>query len=122
MLDSRISGFFPPSDILSPVILSTAARAVDDLSIALPQRAQLRFKRTDRALAEGKMWIRRGIYLRYFRPLSEEEYALLFKCFLKAGFLLPPDPDLPVILPGELSAGEDATLAALLSRSASEIL
>jgi hypothetical protein len=40
---------------------------------------------------------------------------VLFRQFLEAGFLLPPVPSQPVILPGELSPGEDAKLTSVLS-------
>ena len=116
------AGRLPPSDILSPVVLAAAARAVDDLRTALPLRETIRFRRTDTALAEGCAWTRRGPYLRPSTPLSEEAYTALFRRFLESGFVLPPDPSSPAILPGELSAGEDAALAALLCRPTSEIL
>jgi hypothetical protein len=38
-----------------------------------------------------------------------------FRRFLAAGFLLPPVPDSPLILPGEMSKGEEAALAAVLN-------
>ncbi len=103
------------------MVLAAAARAVDDLRSALPLRAAIRFRRTEAALAAGA-WTRRGPYLRPDAPLSEEAYAALFRRFLKAGFLLPPGADSPIILPGELSDGEDAALADLLCRPPSEIL
>ena len=122
LLEASVADAFPPSDILSPVALAAAGRAVDDLRAALPVRAEIRFRRVEAALAEGGPWTRRGPYLRPARPLSPEGYAALFRRFLTAGFLLPPDAALPAILPGELSAGEDAALAALLREPTSEIL
>ncbi len=122
LLDASVADAFPPSDILSPVALAAAGRAVDDLRAALPVRAEVRFGRIDAALSEGGPWTRRGPYLRPERALSGEGYATLFRRFLGAGFLLPPDAALPAILPGELSAGEVAALAALLRESTSEIL
>jgi hypothetical protein len=43
-----------------------------------------------------------------------EDYAALFRRFLDGGFLLPPGQEEPAILPGELSPGEEAKLAALI--------
>jgi hypothetical protein len=41
-------------------------------------------------------------------------YPALFRRFLDNGFLLPPSPSQPAILPGELSPGEAAKLTGLL--------
>jgi hypothetical protein len=38
----------------------------------------------------------------------------LFKKFLAGGFLIPPEPQEPLILPGELSAGEAAKLSGVI--------
>lgn len=123
LLDPAFADRFPPSDVLSPVVLTAACRAVDDLIAALPLRAQLRFRHTETALSgSGTAWRRRGPYLRLAQLPSADEYASLFHLFLEAGFLLPPDPASPAILPLELSPGEDARLAALLSRATSKIL
>jgi hypothetical protein len=59
-------------------------------------------------------WQRRGVYLTLAAPLGEEAYTALFRRFLDQGFLLPPCPGQPLILPGQLSPGEEAALAALL--------
>jgi hypothetical protein len=105
---------FPPSDILSPVVLAVAARGVYDL-LAAQERARPVLPKVFKAL-ENSSWERRGIYLNLKKKLTSEEWAALFNKFLEAGFLLPPDPAQPVILPGELSAGEDAKLAAALAQ------
>jgi len=39
-----------------------------------------------------------------------QEWETLFKQFLEAGFLLPPTPSFPLILPAEMSDGEEAKL------------
>jgi hypothetical protein len=58
------------------------------------------------------MWHSQGIYL----TLKEKiEWETLFNQFLKAGFLIPPTPSQPLILPGEMSDGEEAKLAAALT-------
>jgi hypothetical protein len=48
-------------------------------------------------------WRREGIYIYIDAP---DDYRELFKKFLDGGFLIPPEPQEPLILPGELSAGE----------------
>jgi hypothetical protein len=104
----------PQSDILSPVLLSIAARGIHDL-LASPQRAKPALGRTNKALLKTPVWRRQGIYLTLKETPTAEKWETLFRQFLDAGFLLPPTPFQPVILPGELSDGEDIKLAGLLS-------
>ncbi|MCL2558559.1 MAG: hypothetical protein FWE09_08780 [Treponema sp.] len=101
----------PPGDFLPPALLAVAARGLHDI-IAATDRAR-RFPRVEKALrAPGCAWRHRGIYLTH--QCAGENWEALFRAFLDAGFLLPPDPCQPAILPGELSAGEEARLAELL--------
>jgi len=100
---------FPESDSLPPVLLAAAARGIYDL-LAAPERANLKFPRVEKTLKNSR-WRRTGIYLELREKPETEEWAALFKKFLEAGFLLPPMPCFPVILPGELSDGEEAKLA-----------
>jgi hypothetical protein len=102
---------FPESDNLPPVLLAAAARGIYDLSAA-PERADLNFPRIEKALKDSR-WRRTGIYLELREKPETEEWAALFKKFLEAGFLLPPEPCFPVILPGELSDGEEAKMAGM---------
>ncbi|MDR3342738.1 MAG: hypothetical protein LBT14_08135 [Treponema sp.] len=104
---------FPPSDILSPVLLTAAVRSIYDLIAAMPERGSVAFPHIPEALAHST-WRRRGIYLYYPELLDAEQYSTLFLHFLESGFLLPPSENLPLILPGALSPGEEAKLAALL--------
>ena len=104
----------PSGDALSPILLAVAARGVYDL-LASPQRARPTMPRVMKALQKSR-WQKRGIYLSLEEEVNEEEWAALFQQFLEAGFLLPPVQSQPLILPGELSAGEEAKLAALLSK------
>jgi len=104
----------PPNELISPIVLATAARGIHDL-IASPQRAHPHLPRTYKALkADICPWRREGIYLYLKDPPDEKGWAAYFDKFLQAGFLLPPTPEHPVILPGELSDGEDAKLAEML--------
>jgi hypothetical protein len=94
------------------VISAAAARSVHDLAAAAA-RGAVNYPRLWKALSGGP-WIRRGIYLSLREPPSPEAYEALFRHFLDAGFLLPPGPCSPLILPGLLSPGEEAKLAALI--------
>jgi hypothetical protein len=128
--DPGLEGRFPPSDIIPPVILAAATRGIFDLIAAGKQREPV-YPKIDRVLDSGKrsgqgpdqrpgpcpgFWRRRGIYL---SPQLDPQDAgalweALFRRFLEGGFLLPPSPREPLILPGILSPGEEAKLAALL--------
>ncbi|GHV71110.1 hypothetical protein AGMMS49928_21520 [Spirochaetia bacterium] len=100
-------------DMLSPVIIAAAARSVHDL-IAAPERGKVNYLKIKKTLAYDKcIWQQRGIYLSLKSP--PDSYAELFSIFLEGGFLLPPDLHQPLILPGELSPGEESNLAELLS-------
>jgi hypothetical protein len=109
----------PPGDILSPILLAVATRGVHDLiaatqQVAATQRAEPQLLRTFKVLQTQTKWQRQGIYLYLKEEHEPDEYAALFHRFLDAGFLLPPVSFHPLILPGELSDGEDAKLAAVL--------
>ena len=107
----------PPGDILPPVLLAAAARGIYDL-LASSMRAKPVLPRTFKALQKSPLgWQRQGIYLTLKEKPRDEEWAALFRQFLDAGFLLPPTSSQPVILPGELSPGEDAKLATALGAS-----
>jgi hypothetical protein len=107
--ESRV---FPPSDIIAPLLLAPATRAIYDL-IASPERGRPRFPGIEAALSNSP-WCKQGIYCSLATPLEERDYAALFHRFLENGFLLPPTQNAPLILPGTLSAGEEAKLAGLV--------
>jgi hypothetical protein len=111
VFDEEDSRVFPPSDNIAPITLAPATRAIYDL-IASPERGSPRFPRIDAALSNSP-WRKQGIYCSLAKPLGERDYAALFHRFLEGGFLLPPTQNAPLILPGTLSAGEEAKLAAL---------
>jgi len=102
----------PAGDILSPLLLAVAARGVYDI-IASPQRAKTDLPQVAKVLQKSE-WRREGIYLYTKEKMSESEWTTLFKKFLEAGFLLPPTQSAPLILPAEISTGEEAKLAAVL--------
>jgi len=106
--------WLPSSDALPPVLLAVATRGVYDL-LAAPERAKPEFPRIKKALRQSR-WQRQGIYLTLREESKEGEWDALFDQFFEAGFLLPPTPDHPLILPGELSQGEETKLAAALCR------
>jgi len=106
----------PVSDILSPILLAVATRGVYDL-LSAQDRTKPNFLRIAKALQTSKTWQCRGIYLYPKEKRESETWPVLFNKFLDAGFLLPPTPSQPLILPGELSDGEEAKLAAVLSDS-----
>jgi hypothetical protein len=106
---------FPESDNLPPVLLAAAVRGIYDL-FAAPERANFNFPRVEKALINNG-WRRTGIYLELREKPETGEWAALFQKFLEAGFLLPPAPAFPVILPGKLSDGEEAKLAGVIEIS-----
>jgi hypothetical protein len=103
----------PHSERLSPILLATAARGLHNL-LASPQRAKPDFPRIFKVLQNNTIWQRQGIYLTLKEPPAPGIWENLFNTFLDAGFLLPPDPSQPLILPGILSQGEETKLAGLL--------
>jgi hypothetical protein len=107
-------GSFPAGDLIPPVLLAPAARSL--YSLAAEQKAlsqNYRFPKIDKAL-KGSIWRRNGIYLTINRETEKEEYKKLFLNFLDGGFLIPPSPLEPLILPRIMSDGEEAKLASLL--------
>jgi hypothetical protein len=105
----------PPSDIFSPILLAIAARGLYDI-LASPERAKPLLPRTFNELTlKNSRWQQEGIYLSLKEKPKNSEWTELFNHFFEAGFLLPSNPAHPLILPGELSDGEDAKLAALIT-------
>jgi hypothetical protein len=102
------------SEIVSPMILAATVRAVYDL-IAAKDRGNLNYKKIMGVL-EGTTdtWRREGIYI-YRASMQKNDYEALRQKFFGAGFFLSPNPEDPLILPGELSDGEESVLAGLLA-------
>jgi hypothetical protein len=110
---------FPPAGFVSPLLLAGTERAVYDL-LACPERGNMAFKRVKSALEQEnvkKNWRLDGIYVYSLKAADSESWAGLFRQFLEGGFLLPPLPSEPLIIPGEMSCGEEAALSELLSRA-----
>ena len=109
--DEKLLSQLPPNDALSPVFFSVATRGIYNL-LASPERSKPKLPRAAKAIQNSR-WMRKGIYL-YLKEKPDNNWDLLFDKFLEAGFLLPPVFAHPLILPGELSAGEEAKLASVL--------
>ncbi|MDR0496849.1 MAG: hypothetical protein LBH42_04475, partial [Treponema sp.] len=79
----------------------------------------------EKVLLGKSLWQRQGIYLtveplnlnarRQVPAMEREEYEAMFRRFLEGGFLIPPSPLEPLILPGSMSPGEESKLAKLLA-------
>ncbi|MDR2479433.1 MAG: hypothetical protein LBD48_08995 [Treponema sp.] len=115
-LDPAFEAVLPPDDLLSPVLLAAATRGIYEIIAAAPERVKDAYPRIGKALCQSS-WQRRGIYLFPARNTDPGTWPALFCRFLDSGFLLPPGPAYPAILPGELSPGEETKLAALVKDS-----
>ena len=105
---------FPPGDLIPPVLLAPAVRSLYELAKIMKAQSILKFGKIERALVKSR-WRRKGIYLTLKPDIEKAEYETLFKCFLEGGFLIPPSSSEPAIIPFEMSPGEEAKLAQLLS-------
>jgi hypothetical protein len=123
VLDKNMEELFPPGELISPALLAPAARALHDLSAILKNYSADRshYAKIEKVLKNSKeqqrwrRWHSHGIYLTVEPGMNQEEYAALFRRFLDGGFLIPPSPAEPLILPLSMSAGEEAKLAELLT-------
>jgi hypothetical protein len=118
VLDSKLEAQFPSGDIIAAAILAAVTRAVYDL-LASPERGNPKFPKIEKALETPREfprhpWKREGIYLTYSGNVDMDFWETLWKQFMEAGFLLPPTPEDPLILPGILSPGEETKLAGLV--------
>ena len=136
VLGREIENAFPAGELVPAVLLAPAARALYDLAAA--QKAFLpdgpRYPILGKALGglksgrpksggpgpKGSPWRRQGIYLTLEPGTNMEEYAALFRRFLEGGFLIPPSPREPIILPLSMSHGEESKLAGLLGKQDAE--
>jgi hypothetical protein len=100
---------------ISPVIMALSIRAIYD-ALHNPDRGRVVYRRVEAALA-GSVWRREGIYVVLKERVTDEEWTRIFRRFLEAGFLVPPTQQDPLVLPGELSPGEENALAGCLQNS-----
>ena len=125
VLEKSLDASFPPGDLIPPVLLAAAARALYDLAAVLKENKIPRYPKIEKALSQSHgsgtggassggsgVWRRQGIYLT--TELNKTNYAELFKKFLEGGFLIPPSSEEPAILPFTMSQGEEAKLAELI--------
>ena len=122
-LEKSLDASFPAGELIPPVLLAPAARALYNLAAAIkaPGQNRLRYQKIEMALGNqkadrkgGSPWQQNGIYLTVEQDMKMEEYKILFLRFLEGGFLIPPSPLEPLILPALMSKGEEAKLAELL--------
>jgi hypothetical protein len=102
----------PPPDLIPPAVLAALTRGIYDLIAAAPDRGKPPPPIIGAALSRGP-WRRRGIYLSPAEAPKPGAWEGVFRRFLAGGFLIPPAPGEPLILPGVLSPGEGAKLAEL---------
>ena len=107
VLDENLD--FPEGDLVPPALLAPATRALYDLASAIKAKTFPEYQKINKAL-KSSSWQRQGIYL----TTEEGEYTALFNKFLEGGFLIPPSPREPAILPFHMSSGEESKLALLL--------
>ena len=119
VLDRDKDASFPAGEIIPPVLLAPATRALYDLLAVIKEgsRGRRMYSKVEKAI-KGGPWRRRGIYLTMEADgaAGGEKYASLFRRFLEGGFLIPPSPMEPLILPAAMSPGEEAKLAELLGK------
>ncbi|MDR1148042.1 MAG: hypothetical protein LBK66_05365 [Spirochaetaceae bacterium] len=109
---------YPPAGFVSPLLLAAAARAVYDM-LACPERGFMRLKLIKKTFEQPetqKNWRLEGIYIYPARKNAAKNWGAYFRGFADGGFMLPPGPDEPIILPDELSKGEEVALSKLLPR------
>ena len=115
VLDKSLSASFPAGELIPPVLLAPATRAMYNLAAALKASGQgsPRYGNIEKALKDSP-WHRRGIYLSLKADMDRERYKTLFLNFLEGGFLIPPSAREPAILPMSMSKGEEAKLMQML--------
>jgi hypothetical protein len=116
--DKTFSDKYPPAGFVSPLLLAAATRAVYDM-LACPKRGLMRLRLIKKTLEQPEIqinWRLDGIYIYPARGNAVKNWSTYFRGFADGGFLLPPGPDEPLILPDELSKGEESALSELLLR------
>ena len=116
VLDKSLDTGFPAGDLIPPVLLAPATRALYNLIAAMKAPPHQRYRKIEKAIINSR-WQRNGIYLKIKMDLDMDGYKALFLHFLENGFLIPPSSAEPLILPMTMSKGEESKLAVLLSES-----
>ena len=117
VLDESLDTSFPAGDLIAPVLLAPATRALYNLVAEIKNKDSM-FYKTKYKIIDKKQLKRRGIYLSLAKDIDTETYKNIFKSFLKGGFLIPPSMHEPVILPPLMTPGEESQLAKLLGEYA----
>ncbi|MCL2007142.1 MAG: hypothetical protein FWG77_03565 [Treponema sp.] len=120
VLDKTLDASFSPGDLIPPVLLAPAIRALYNLISAIKQAKEAnkgpRFYQKVEISLRSSPWQRNGIYLRLKTSIEPGKYKELFQYFLEGGFLIPPSIKEPIILPLSMSLGEETKLAELLKK------
>ena len=88
-----------PSDDLSPMICDMLIK-----SISTVIKYSKNYNPADMSDFESPLWDRTGPYLRF--KMEGNEYSVLFNNALKSSVLLPPEPGIPGIIPGDFEKGQ----------------
>jgi hypothetical protein len=104
-------------DIVPPLLLSCAHRALSELDRFAQTYDEGLWKRVDRRLKD--FFDRSGPYL--YPRVGNDAYDAFFTAALGAGVLVSPDPELPAIIPGDFDDGELAALAVALAAAFGEL-
>lgn len=96
---NKKDGFSEPLETLSPMICDMLIK-----SIALLIKQGKDGNCMDRSSFDSPVWNRTGPYLRF--KLKGQEYSELFNTALKSSVLLPPESDIPGIIPCNYEKGQ----------------
>jgi len=98
----------PSGDLPSPVIAAALSRSL----WTLKSRLETPLAAAD--IETGESWIKKGPY--YLYKGEEEAFDELFKEALAAGILLPPEMNMPMIIPCEFSPGDQNLLSSFFRK------
>lgn len=93
------AGSLPPSDFLSPMLCDILIKSTASLRKDLDKSDS-----NKREVFESPIWDRIGPYLRF--KIEGKDYELLFGKALESGVLLPPEPEIPGIIPMVYETGQ----------------
>ncbi len=93
------AGGLPPSDSLSPMLCDMLIKSTVSLKRFLDEADSKKWE-----IFKSPVWDRIGPYLRF--KIEGKDYELLFRKALESGVLLPPEPEIPGIIPMEYETGQ----------------